>query len=232
MRHTIGLADPLTDDDLSPEDRVRDGLPQTLAEYLERTGIAYFKIKVSNRLEHDRSRLVRLAQLIEMHRGDAYHVTLDGNEQYKSAADFDQLIDVLRSTPELATLLANTLSIEQPLDRAVALDERHTNGVRRLSVTKPVIIDESDGELNSFADACELGYRGTSSKNCKGPIKAILNAGLVWLLNGRGATTDYVITGEDLCCVGMVSVQADTCLVGRTGAWSTRNGTGTTIILG
>ena len=69
-----------------------------------------------------------------------------------------------------------------------------------------------------------LGYRGVSSKNCKGPIKSILNAGLCWVANGRPAadrpasqSQPYVMTGEDLCCVGVVSVQSDLCLVATLG---------------
>jgi hypothetical protein len=217
VRHTIGLGDPLTIAEIPPEERVDDGFPQALEEYIERTGTRYFKLKLANQPARDRQRLLALAELAQRHLGNDYYLTLDGNEQYKHAADFDALVHMLRSTPELATLLANTLAIEQPLERSIALDERHTAGVRQLSSFKPVIIDESDADLSSYARAIELGYRGVSSKNCKGPIKSLLNAGLTWLKNDRGRRHDFLMTGEDLCSVGIIPTQADLCLAATLG---------------
>jgi hypothetical protein len=43
----------------------------------------------------------------------------------------------------------------------------------------PMIIDESDAELTSLRRALELGYRGTSHKNCKGVFKGLANRCLV-----------------------------------------------------
>jgi len=129
VRHTVGLGDPLTAADLSDGERLNDGFPQTLEEYIEQTGTQYFKIKVSNQHDHDIERLKTIAALIERNRGTAYHVTLDGNEQYKQADQFDQLMESLRATPELVTLLDNTLVIEQPLDRRISLDSKQTGGI-------------------------------------------------------------------------------------------------------
>jgi L-alanine-DL-glutamate epimerase-like enolase superfamily enzyme len=217
VRHTVGLGDPLTDEDLNPGDRIDDGLPQTLEQYIRQTGTRYFKVKVSNRLEADRARLLAIADLARQHLGDDYRLTLDGNEQYKQAREFDGLIDLLQTESRLATLFENIIAIEQPLERGIALSGEHTEGIRDLSRSKPVIIDESDALLESYPRALELGYRGVSSKNCKGPIKSVLNAGLTWLRNQRGTTQDYLITGEDLCTVGVVPVQSDLCLVAALG---------------
>jgi hypothetical protein len=211
------MADPLTSAEIAPEARLNDGLPQALEEYVAQTGTRYLKIKVANRADDDLARLTTIASVVERQRGADYHVTLDGNEQYKSADEFAALIDAIERTPALATLWSNTLVVEQPLERSIALDAAHTAGIRELARRKPVIIDESDGRLESFATALELGYRGASSKNCKGPIKSLLNAGLVWLANGRGERNDYLMTGEDLCTVGVVPVQSDLCLVATLG---------------
>jgi len=214
VRHTVGLGDPLTTADVADDERLNDGLPQTLEEYVERNGIRYFKIKVSNQLEHDLDRLRKIIAILENRLGQDYHVTLDGNEQYKSADELNELIDRLR-TDEFQSFFKRVLVLEQPLERRIALDAEHAAGIRALGDEVPVIIDESDGELDSFARAVELGYRGVSSKNCKGPFKSILNAGLIWQLNEDQQR--YVMTGEDLCCVGVVSVQADLCLVSTLG---------------
>jgi len=217
IRHTVGLSDPLTTADIPPGERLDDGFPQSLEAYLATTGIRFLKIKVANRLDRDLQRLGQIASLASRYRGDAYRVTLDGNEQYQRADAFAELLDGLRRERESATLLANTLVIEQPLARQVSLDPLQSPGVRRLAETVPVIIDESDGTLDAYARAIEIGYRGVSSKNCKGTIKSLLNCGLTWLHNDRGRRNDYIMTGEDLCSVGVVPVQADLCLCATLG---------------
>lgn len=217
VRHTVGLIDPLTAADIPSSERLPDGFPQALEEYIQRCGLRYFKIKVSNVLDRDLDRLKQIAHLVERYRGAEYHVTLDGNEQYQSAEQFDVLIEAIRHDSALATLWDNVLVIEQPLERSIALEAAHTAGIRQLAKIKPVIIDESDGELTSYAQALELGYRGVSSKSCKGVIKSLLNAGLTWRRNDRGQCHDYLMTAEDLCTVGVVPVQSDLCLVATLG---------------
>ncbi len=217
VRHTVGLGDPLTTEEISPEDRVSDGLPQSVEEHIEQSGVRYFKVKLSNRLEPDRDRLIAFARLVESLRGDDYLLTLDGNEQYKSDTDLDAFLEMFEGTPALATLRANVLAIEQPLERAIALDPSRTEVIRALGKRYPVLIDESDATVDAYQKAIEVGYRGVSSKNCKGPFKSVLNAGLTWLRNGRRHEGDYLMTGEDLCSVGVVPVQADLCLASTLG---------------
>ena len=217
VRHTVGLSDPLTEADIPIDERLDDGFPQSLAEYLTRCGLRYLKIKVSNQLNRDMERLCVIATLLQKHCGDQYGTTLDGNEQYANAEDFDGLIEAIRSEPALKTFWSNVIAVEQPLERGIALNAEHTAGIRELSRTKPVIIDESDGTLDSYSQAIELGYRGVSSKSCKGAVKSLLNAGLTWWHNERGQTHDFIMTGEDLCTVGIVPVQTDLCLVATLG---------------
>jgi hypothetical protein len=216
-RQTVGLGDPLTVDDIPPGDRLDDGWPQAIADYATRRGVRYYKVKVSNRLEPDVERLTRIAKVLESHLGADYRLTLDGNEQYKRAEDFEELVAEIQARPHLATLWKNVVVIEQPFDRGMALSAGRIGGLRALSRSKPVIIDESDGSMRSFAQAIELGYRGVSSKNCKGAIRSVLNAGLTWLHNDRGQRQDFLVTGEDLCTVGVVPVQSDLCLAAALG---------------
>jgi hypothetical protein len=217
VRQTVGLGDPLTTADIPAGEKLNDGWPQAIEEYVVRRGIRYFKVKVSNRLEHDLDRLQRLARLLEGHLGENYWLTLDGNEQYKQVEEFDHLIQEIRGSSELATLWKNVLAIEQPLDRHIALDREKTKGLRKLSQAKPIIIDESEGTLLDYSQAIALGYRGVSSKNCKSAIKSVLNAGLTWIHNARGQLQDYLMTGEDLCSVGIIPTQSDLCLAATLG---------------
>lgn len=217
VRHTVGLGDPLTTSEIPAGQRLDDGFPQALEQYVQQSGLKYFKIKVSNNVDRDLDRLITIAELVGRHRGDDYLVTLDGNEQYKTAGDFDALVNAIEADARLRTLWRNTLVVEQPLERSIALDPKHTAGIRELSKRKCVIIDESDGTLDCYRTAGQLGYRGVSSKNCKGPLKSLLNAGLTWLWNGKGERADFVMTGEDLCTVGIVPVQSDLCLTATLG---------------
>ena len=216
VRHTVGLSDPLTDDDIPIEDRLDDHFPQSLEGYVSELGVRYLKIKVSNQLEHDLQRLETVAAIMKRHRDDDYVITLDGNEQFSDPGEFDALIERLQGNPRLAVLWKNTMVIEQPFSREIALDPSKTEGIRKLSQAKPVIIDESDEDVGSYRRALEVGYRGISSKNCKGPIRSLVNAGLNW----KRRQTDsqpLVMTGEDLCSVGIIPVQSDLCLTATLG---------------
>ena len=217
VRHTIGLVDPLTKADAEQGEPINDGLPEALEEYIERTSLHYLKIKLSNNLESDLERLTQIAGIIESVRGSDYSVTMDGNEQYNNAKELIELYDRIQTTPALKTLWENTLLLEQPLNRAVALNEEYADDIRALAAVKAIIIDESDASLVSYPKALAMGYTGTSSKSCKGPIKSIMNAGLTWLRNGKGAREDYILTGEDLTTAGMISLQADLALVATMG---------------
>ena len=108
-----------------------------------------------------------------------YHISLDGNEQYRDLADLERLIEALA----LARARCGVRR-RDPLYRTAArprLGARRFGvgaGIRQLSQVKPVIIDESDDLPTSFARAIELGYSGTSHKNCKGIFKSLRNRAL------------------------------------------------------
>jgi hypothetical protein len=207
VRHTVGLVDPLTAADRPASDRVDDGLPETLEEVVSHYRGRYYKLKVGGDIKADLERLGRIAAALDAGAGD-YHVTLDGNEQYDDVEGIVELWRKVEETPALAKLVKSTLFIEQPIKRAVAL----SRPVEPLAKLRPVIIDESDGELSSFPTALKLGYAGVSSKNCKGFYKSILNANRVAKL-GAG----YFMSAEDLTTWPGTSVQQDLALVSLLG---------------
>jgi hypothetical protein len=207
LRHTVGLVDPLTAADRPPQDRVNDGLPETLEEVVSYYRGRYYKLKVAGDIKADLDRLRRIASVLDAGEA-AYHATLDGNEQYDDVEGIVELWRKVEETPALARLVKSTLFIEQPIKRGVAL----SRSVEPLAGMRPVIIDESDGELSSFPIALTLGYRGVSSKNCKGFYKSILNAVRVAKL-GAG----YFMSAEDLTTLPGVSVQQDLALVALLG---------------
>jgi hypothetical protein len=207
LRHTVGLVDPLTAGDRTPMERINDGLPETLEEVVAYYRGRYYKLKVAGDIRADLDRLARIASVLDRRLPD-YRATLDGNEQYDDVEGIVELWRKVEETPVLARLAKSTLFIEQPIKRSVAL----SRPVEPLARLRPVIIDESDGELSSFPRALELGYAGVSSKNCKGFYKSILNAARVSRL-GPG----YFMSAEDLTTLPGVSLQQDLALVSLLG---------------
>ena len=209
-RHTVGLLDAITASDLAQ--RVNDGLPETLEEVVQTYGHRYFKLKVSGRADADVARLEAIASVLDRAR-EPYFASLDGNEQYEDAHGVAQLVDRIRARPALARLWNSILFIEQPIARKLALD----TDLRQADLGKPVIIDESDGELDTFVQARERGYEGVSSKTCKGLYKSILNAARCAAWNREAGGQRYFMSAEDLTTQAGLSVQQDLALVNLLG---------------
>lgn len=211
VRHTVGLADPIRTAEIAAADRLDDGLPQSLEEYALIQGIRFYKIKVSGDHRADVERLALIAAVLEESCPE-YSATLDGNEQYEAMDGFHALLHALSSDPRLGALYERILYIEQPLERALALDPDQEAGIRQAAEHRPMLIDESDGDLDCFRRAVGLGYTGVSSKNCKGLIKALANQALARHLNASGAGPSpgaYFLSGEDLMNLPVVPLQQD-----------------------
>lgn len=191
VRHTIGLLDPL------------EG-PHGLSAEIAAARLRFFKIKIGGDLAADFDRLAAITALLT-HLAPDFRATLDANEQY----DPERLCQLAAGldTPALRPLKARLLYIEQPFDRA----ETFTRPLPPALDGIPVIIDEADGGLDAFPRAIALGYRGVSSKTCKGLYKSILNA--VRVRAGQGT----FLTAEDLTCQPGLGLQQDLALVATLG---------------
>lgn len=202
-RHTVGLVDPIT----RAQERVNDGLPETLEEVIARYGHRWFKLKVGGDVRADVARLAEIAAVLDRI-PEPYHASLDGNEQYADVEGVLELWRAMREEPRLRRLAASVVFIEQPIKRQNAL----AADISALSREKPVIIDESDDSLDAFPRAKALGYRGVSSKTCKGLYKSLINA-------ARCAQwgQEYFMTGEDLTIQAGLALQQDLALVSLLG---------------
>jgi L-alanine-DL-glutamate epimerase-like enolase superfamily enzyme len=205
-RHTVGLVDPIA----GHPRQANDGLPESLEEVVAAYGHAWYKLKVSGDVETDVRRLGEIAAVLDA-RLPAYRVSLDGNEQYDDLGALQALLERLNATPRLARLVDSIAFIEQPINRKHAL-EHDVSAVARAT---PVIIDESDADLDAFPRARALGYSGVSSKMCKGLYKSILNAARCAAWSGAGQR--YFMTGEDLTTQAGLAVQQDLALVNLLG---------------
>lgn len=192
VRHTVGLDDPLTSDDLPADQRVNDGLPETLQEYIETDGITYFKVKISGDVQADMKRLTHIWDVVP--KTPETGISLDANEAYTELDAFLELTK--RMQKQLPGLFEHILYIEQPLTRELTFDPRSEKYIRQISTYKPVIIDEADSDLNAFKRAFKLGYQGTSCKNCKGFFKSLLHRALFWRF--RQQDKNVLLSAEDL----------------------------------
>lgn len=211
IRHTVGLGDALTADDLTTP-RLNDGLPETLEEVIAAYGHTYFKLKIGGNPEADCARLKRIAGVLERLAPD-YRATLDGNEQYRDEDHVLELFARIDADPAMATLRRRILFLEQPIARATALSQP----VEKLAALLPVEIDESDGDMDAFVTAKALGYSGISSKSCKGFYRSLLNAARVAKWNAESGARRFFISGEDLTTQAGIAVQQDLVLAALAG---------------
>jgi L-alanine-DL-glutamate epimerase-like enolase superfamily enzyme len=224
LRHTVGLLDPLTEDGIPEGERLEDGLPQSLEAGIQAYGLRHFKIKVNGVPDVDLQRVREVAQVITRLAPRDYGFSLDGNEQFKSVDAFRAFWEMLERDHGLRDFLGHLLFVEQPLPRDVALASAVGTALGHWPGHPPMIIDESDGALGDFRLALELGYAGTSHKNCKGVFKGLAHG---CLIAARRERTDarLLMSGEDLCNTGPVALLQDLAVMATLGIHSVeRNG--------
>jgi hypothetical protein len=191
IRHTVGL-----DDQVEGTGGVADAN--------ENAGARYFKLKLNGDPQHDAARLIRIGSELATLPHD-YSVTLDANEQYADLAALGAVVDRLDHDSALKPIAAKLLYIEQPMPRDITRQSPLGSLARR-----DFIIDEADDSYDAFPVARALGYRGISSKSCKGIYKSIVNATRAAKWSGRNEK--FFITGEDLTCQAGLGVQQDLAL--------------------
>jgi hypothetical protein len=191
IRHTVGL-----DDKVEGEGGVADAK--------ENTGARFFKLKLNGDPDADAARLTRIGNELASLAYDT-RVSLDANEQYADFAALNSLMDRLDRDGALRPIATKLLYIEQPMPR----DVTRQSPLGKLG-GRDFIIDEADDSYDSFPAARVLGYRGISSKSCKGIYKSVVNATRATKWSENGET--FFVTGEDLTCQAGLAVQQDLAL--------------------
>ena len=192
IRHTVGLDDQV------------EGGKGGVADIKENSGARYFKLKLNGNPDSDTARLIRIGKELATLPYD-YSVTLDANEQYADLTALGALVDRLGGDSALKPIAAKLLYIEQPMPR----DIFRQSPLGTLAAVD-FIIDEADDSYDAFPVARALGYRGISSKSCKGIYKSVVNAtrAAKWSAGGE----KFFIAGEDLTCQAGLAVQQDLAL--------------------
>ena len=191
IRHTVGL-----DDKVEGTGGVTD--------IQQNAGARYFKLKLNGDPEADATRLIRIGNELATLPHD-YSVTLDANEQYADLAGLSALVNRLDRDSALKPIATKLLYIEQPMPRDI-----FRQSPLGLLAARDFIIDEADDSYDAFPAARALGYRGISSKSCKGIYKSIVNAtrAAKWSAGGD----KFFISGEDLTCQAGLGMQQDLAL--------------------
>ncbi len=166
--HLVGGLDKLTRAEVDETDP-RDGLPNSLDDWIASQGMHCLKVKLRGRdLDWDVERMlavyrVAAEELGKLGRADELHLTADTNEQCDTPQYVIEMLARIREQSE--DCFRRILYIEQPTERDMSA---HRHDMHELSRIKPVLVDESLTDLQSFETAMELGWSGIALKTCKG----------------------------------------------------------------
>lgn len=193
LYHLVGALDPLTDAEvLTP---VRDGLPETVREWIVRDGLTHLKVKLDgNDLGWDVHRILGVNRVVEEFDRD-WRLSLDFNERCQ---DEEYLLEFLnRLESQSPRGFERVQYIEQPTAR----DLRGAKAMHVAARIKPVVIDESLVDLESLYLARELGYSGVAFKACKGQTQTLL-------LGAAAQKMELFRCVQDLTCPGASLIQS------------------------
>lgn len=204
VRHTIGLADPLRDAEVT--DDPADGLPVSVESVIRRYGVTRFKLKTVGDVDADVARISGLLDLCER-AGIDPRFTIDGNESMRTADHLVAWMRGLYASPVGDALRARLDAIEQPMYRDAALGPEAEAALAEVGALAPVIIDESDDATDTVRRAMDLGYAGGTYKGCKGVFRGLANAALV--AHRHHPERPTVLTAEDLSTIPPLTVNQD-----------------------
>jgi len=194
LYHLVGALDPLSEGDIAQ--RINDGLPETLGQWILADGLTHLKIKLNgDDLKWDVERVMRVERVAaeaQAARGcRQWNYSLDFNEK---CANVQYVLDFLAQVTERAPqALARVQYIEQPTHRDLRANPE--NRMHAAAKIKPVVIDESLVDLDSLVYCRELGYSGVALKACKGHTEALL-------MGAAAQKFGMFLCVQDLTCPG------------------------------
>ena len=194
LYHLVGALDPLADGDLS--NRLDDGLPETLGEWILHDQLTHMKIKLNgDDLQWDVDRVIAVenaAAAAQESRGcRQWHYSLDFNEK---CSNVQYVLDFLGKLQEGSpAALSRAQYIEQPTHRDLKANPE--NRMHEAAKIKPVVIDESLVDYESLLLAQELGYSGVALKTCKGHGEALM-------MGAAAQKRNLFLCVQDLTCIG------------------------------
>jgi L-alanine-DL-glutamate epimerase-like enolase superfamily enzyme len=196
--HLISAVDPiLPADNTRP---IRDGLPETLPEWIDYNGLNHLKVKLNgNDLDWDVERMLyvdRVTAETQKKRGvEEWAYVPDFNEK---CPDADYYLAFLRRLKEkMPKGLARIEYVEQPTARDLS---RPGNAMHEAAKLCPVVIDESLVDVDSLLLARRMGWTGAVVKSPKGLTNMILIACVA-------LKQKIFLAGGDMSCPGAALIQ-------------------------
>jgi L-alanine-DL-glutamate epimerase-like enolase superfamily enzyme len=200
LYHLVGALDAIESSDI--RQRLDDGLPETLPEWIRYNGLTHLKIKLNgDDLGWDVDRVARIDRVTAETQKDqgvgAWWYSLDFNERCRSVG---YLLEFLAKVREQAPRAFERIAyIEQPTARDLAA--HRDNVMHEASRLKPVVIDESLLDLESLRLAREMGYTGAALKACKGQSQSLI-------LAAAARKYGLFLCVQDLTCPGASLIQS------------------------
>ncbi len=191
LYHLVGALDALTDADLA--ERLDDGLPNTLGEWIVQDQLTHLKVKLNgNDAGWDVDRILAVDRVATATVPRQFTYSLDFNEQ---CPHVEYLLDVLRRVREARPACFDRVAyVEQPTARD--LDAHPENTMHKAAALRPVVIDESLVDYRSLQVAREQGYSGVALKACKGQSQSLV-------LAAAAQKFGMFLCVQDLTCPGL-----------------------------
>jgi L-alanine-DL-glutamate epimerase-like enolase superfamily enzyme len=203
--HLISALDPLdAADNAKP---IKDGLPETLAEWINHNGLTYLKIKLNgDDLKWDVERMLdieRVAAATQKKRGVQNWMYIpDFNEKCPNVEYFLAFLEKLKEQSPVC--FQRVEYVEQPTHRD--LKAHPENDMHEAAKLCRVVIDESVIDVKSVLLARNQGWTGVVVKSPKGLTHMILIACVAGKQKVR-------VAGGDMSCPGAALIQtASPCL--------------------
>jgi L-alanine-DL-glutamate epimerase-like enolase superfamily enzyme len=197
--HLISAVDPIEESENTKP--IQDGLPETLAEWINHNGLTYLKIKLNgDDLKWDVDRMLHIDRVTaetQQKRGvQKWAYVPDFNEK---CPNVDYYVAFLRQLKEKMPIAFKRIKyVEQPTHRD--LKAHPENDMHEAAKLVPVVIDESVIDVDSVLLARKMGWSGAVVKSPKGLTHMILIA----CVAGK---QKMLVAGGDMSCPGAALIQ-------------------------
>ena len=175
LYHLVGALDPLTETEI--ENRIDDGLPETLPEWILADGLTHLKIKLNgDDLDWDVQRVLAVeritAETQSQRNQSVWYYSCDFNEKCENV---DYILAFLNRIRESSVEAYDRIQyVEQPTHRDLVAHPE--NKMHEAAKLKPIVIDESLTDYDALLLSREMGYSGIALKACKGQTESLFLA--------------------------------------------------------
>jgi L-alanine-DL-glutamate epimerase-like enolase superfamily enzyme len=197
--HLVSAVDPIeAADNTKP---IKDGLPETVQEWIDFNGLTYLKIKLNgDDLNWDLERMMhidRVTAATQQKRGvSRWAYVPDFNEK---CPNVEYYLTFLRRLKERMPLAFQRIEyVEQPTHRD--LQAHSENRMHEAAKLCPVVIDESLTGVDSLLLARKLGWTGAVVKSPKGLTHMVL-------VTSVAGKHKIFLAGGDMSCPGAALIQ-------------------------